>query len=651
MNSFAFFNILAGVLQLTVPSYALRLVRRFGAQRVGWFIVAAFAALGLLHLLQPARTLHIGLAPGLVSNAVFALTSGLLLLGMTHLETLLSERVQLQHEEQELHAAFEAKVAEKMTELRETNRELVEEIARREQREKALRESETQYRFLFADNPQPMWLFDLRSLSFLAVNQAALRHYGMNHEEFMGLTAQDLVPANAVAAFLQDVAKPCIRVESRGLWQHCRKDLSLIDVELSAIDLKFAGSPARLVAAHDVTQRRRDEVELLRKQNAQTIGRLAGGFAHHFNNILTIIDGQANLLLRNPQDAKTAEQLGQITSAANRAAALTRQLVAAAGRQSLRPEAVDLKSVIDNQSQTLRRLVGDRIIIQKILEANLPLVLAETRVIEHTLIHLILNARDAIPASGTIQIDTSFVRLNAAQAKRHPDARPGEFVRLGVRDTGCGIAPEAQARLFEPFFTTRDIGKGTGLGLASIYGSVRQLSGWVEFKTEVGTGTEFLVYFPCAPGSAAAAQRDSHTSALTKRGTVFLLEPDDRARGVARYILNRHGYQVIEADSANIAELLWEGQAPKIDLALMDLNLPGITGPELVERFRRTRPDLQVVYMATPSPETEGSVSVSLKDLSFVAKPYTPDKLLDALQAVWPKTSERKIVTKEPTPA
>ena len=651
MNSLAFFNVVAAVLQLTVPSYALRLVRRFGAQSVGWFIVAAFAALGLLHLLQPPRTVHFGVAPGLVANAAFALTSGLLLLGMTHLETLLSERVQLHREEQKLHAAFQAKVAEKMTELRETNLELVEEIARREQREKALRESETQYRFLFADNPQPMWLFDLRSLRFLAVNQAALRHYGMSYDEFMALSAQELVPANAVAAFLQDVARPCSRVESRGLWQHYRKDLSLIEVELSAVDLKFAGCPARLVVAHDVTQRRLDEVESLRKQNAETIGRLAGGFAHHFNNILTIIDGQANLLLRNPQDAKTAEQLGQITSAANRAAALTRQLVAAAGRQSLRPEPVDLKSVIENQTQTLRRLVGDRIVIQKILGANLPRVLAEARVIEQTLINLILNARDAIPTSGTIQIDTSFVRLNAVQAKRHPDAKPGDFVRLGVRDTGCGIAPEVQARLFEPFFTTHDIGKGPGLGLASIYGSVRQLSGWVEFKTEVGTGTEFLVFFPCAPGSAAPAQEHSHTTIVAKRGTVLLLEPDDRARGVARYILNREGYHVIEADSGNIAELLWEGQATKVDLALIEVNLPGITGPELVERLRQTRPDLQVVYMATPGPEGEASASGSLKDSVFVAKPYTSDKLLEALKVAWPKTSERKMVTKEQAPA
>jgi two-component system, cell cycle sensor histidine kinase and response regulator CckA len=307
--------------------------------------------------------------------------------------------------------------------------------------------------------------------------------------------------------------------------------------------------------------------------------------------------------------------------------------------------------VIENQSQTLRRLVGDGIVIQKILGANLPLVLAEVRVIEHTLIHLILNARDAMPTSGTVQIDTSFVRLNAVQAKRHPDAKPGDFVRLGVRDTGCGIAPEVQGRLFEPFFTTHDIGKGTGLGLASIYGSVRQLSGWVEFKTEVGAGTEFLVFFPCAPGSAAPAQKGSHTTILAKRGTVLLLEPDDRARGVARYILNRHGYHVIEADSANTAELLWEGQATKVDLALMEVNLPGITGPELVERFRQTLPDLQVVYMATPAPEGEASASVSLKDLVFVAKPYTPDNLLDALQAAWPKTSERKIVTRGPAPA
>jgi two-component system cell cycle sensor histidine kinase/response regulator CckA len=647
MNSFAFFSVIAGVLQLTVPSYALRLVRRFGAQSVGWFIVAAFATLGLLHLLQPAKTLHLGLASGLVANAVFAFTSGLLLLGMTHLETLLSERVRLQREEQQLHASFEAKFAQKMTELRETNRELVEEITLQEQREKALRESETQYRSLFADNPQPMWIFDLRSLRFLAVNHAALRQYGMDYEEFMALSAQELVTASTAADFLQDAAKPCTRIESRGLWQHCRKDLSLIDVELSAVDMKFAGSPARLVLAQDVTQRRHEELQSVRKQNAEVVSRLAGGFAHHFNNILTIIDCQANLLLRNPQDTKAAEQLGQITSAANRAAALTRQLLAAAGRQSLRPEPVDLRSVIENQSQTLRRLVGDRIVMQKILGAHLPLVLAENRVIEHTLIQLILNARDAMPAGGTIQIETSFVGLNAVQAKRHPDAKPGQFVRLGVRDTGCGIAPEVHERLFEPFFTTHDIGKGTGLGLASIYGAIRQLGGWVEFKTEVGTGTEFLVFFPCVPGSAAPGQMDPRTAVLPKRGTILLLEPDDRARGVARYILNRQGYQVIETDSANTAELLWEGQGTKVDLAIMEVNLPGITGPELVERLRQTRPDLHVVYLATPAPEGQASATVSVKDLVFVSKPYTPDTLLEALQAAWPKTSERKTVTKE----
>ena len=651
MNSFAFFNVVAGILQLTVPSYALRLVRRFGAQRVGWFIVAAFAALGLFHLLQPARTMRFGVAPGLVSNAVLVITSGLLLLGMTHLETLLSERVQLQRKERQLHDAFQAKVAEKMTQLRATNRELIEEIARREEREKALKESEAQYRSLFADNPQPMWLFDLRSLRLLAVNQAALRHYGMNYEEFMALTARDLVAANGVAAFLQDVAKPCTRVESRCLWQHCRKDLSLIDVESSAVDLKFAGRPARLVVADDVTQRRRNEVEMRRKYNAETIGRLAGGVAHHFNNILTIIDGQANLLLRNPPDAKTAERLGQITSAANRAAALTRQLVAAAGCQSLHPEAVDLRRVIENQSRTLRLLVGDRIDIQKILGADLPLVLADPKVIEHTLVQLILNARDAMAMSGTIQIETSFVRLNEVQAKRHPDAMPGEFVRLKIRDTGCGIPPEIHAHLFQPFFTTHDIGKGTGLGLASIYGSLRQLSGWIEFKSEVGTGTEFLVFFPCAPGSATRGQTDSHTTIQAESGTVLLLDPDDRARAVARYILNRQGYHVIEADSGTTAEVLWKGHATKVDLALIDVNLPGISAPELVNRFRQTRPDLKVVYMATPPREGNTSAFAPIKDLAFVPKPYTADKLLDALQAAWPKASECKIVSKAQAPA
>ena len=647
MNGFGFFNIAAGLLQLFVPSYALRLVRRFGAPRVGWFIVAAFVSLALLHLLQPAR-LYLGAISVHTPNVIFALASGLLLIGMTHLETLLSERAQLKRQQQEVQAALEAKVNERTAELAETNRELAEEIARREQKEKALRESEAQYRFLFAEMPQPMWIFDLRTLQFLTVNQAALRCFGMDYQEFMALTAKDLLAANAVAAFLEDAAKPCTRGQSRGVWQHCRKDLSVRALEITARDLKFGGRPARLVLAQDVTQVHPHELGRSRDENCEIIGRVAGGFAHHFNNILTIIDGHTNLLLRDSHDPKTTAQLTQIAAAANRAATLTRQLVAAGGRQLVRPEPVDLNAVIQTQDQLLKRLVGGRIAIQTTLAETLPLVLAERKILEHILIHLILNAREALSEGGSIEIRTSCTRFNESQANQHPDAKPGEFVQLTVRDNGCGMTPEIQAHVFEPFFTTHDIGKGTGLGLASVHGEVKQLSGWIEFSSRVGVGTEFSIFLPCAPKVAAEPIRQTpQASATAWRGTVLLVEPEDRARAVARYLLNRQGYRVIEADSMKVAEVLWEGQCGKIDLLLTDLNLGDSSGQELVRRLRQTRPDLNVVFAANPSPEGEENEELYVAGAEIIAKPYNQEKLLKALQAAWPKTSERTLVSPE----
>jgi PAS domain S-box-containing protein len=563
---------------------------------------------------------------------------------MSHLETLLSERGQLKRQQSEMQAALEAKIAERTAELTQANQELVLEIARREQKERALRESETQYRFLFAELPQPMWIFDLRSLQFLAVNQAALRQFGMPYEEFMTLKAKDLIPANAVAAFVEDATKPCARGESRGVWPFCRKDLNVREMEITGLDLKFAGRPARLIMANEVTQTPPPQLrqsEGAHDPNSEIIARIAGGFAHHFNNILAIIDGHTSLLLRNTYDPQTTQQLSQIASAANRATTLTRQLLAAGGRQLVKPEPINLNELIQTRAQMLKRLVGERIEILTSLAPTQPFALAESRLLEHILVHLVLNSRDALAAGGTIEINTSSLQLNEAEAKRHPDAKPGEFVRLEVRDNGCGMSPEVQAHVFEPFFTTHDIGKGTGLGLASVYGEVKQLSGWIECNSQLGVGTEFSIFLPSSakPVSRPATQT-RQASASKQQGTVLLVEPDDRARGVARFILNKQGYHVIEADSARIAELLWEGQSARIDLLLSDVRPGGGSGQEFAARLRQKRPDLKVLFTATPSLPEAGDDLLLSELPQFIAKPFSPDKLLQAVQSAWPQPSE-----------
>ncbi|HWX20637.1 MAG TPA: ATP-binding protein [Candidatus Binatia bacterium] len=634
MTGFGVFGFLAATLQLSVPSYALRLVRRYGAERVGWFLVLTFSSLALLYLLKLLKMPGAVASGGISLDLVYTIASGLLVIGMGHLETLCSQRQQAEREEQTRRLKWEAEVKEHTAGLTKTNQGLAEEIARRDQREKIIKESEAQYRFLFSENPQPMWILDLRSGRFLAVNQSALEQYGFARQEFLALTAQDLLPVGALAAFQADLARPCSSAQTRGEWQHRRNDGSLLEVELTALDLTFNHGPARLVMIREVGQRRKHEQELCDTSKMEAIRQVTAGVAHYYNNFITVIDAHANILLNKTQDAATAGQLKQISTAANRIAAITRQLLAVSGCQLIQNEPLNLNKCIQDLDPMVRRLLGDGILLQNALRTDLPNILADPHFIEHIVVNLVLNAREAMPSGGSLTIQTAPVRVAEVAAREHLQARPGEFVRLSVRDTGCGMPPEVQTRLFEPFFTTHEVGKGTGLGLASVYGLVKQLGGWLELSSTPGIGTEFRIYFPCASASAAIATSACQKAEPQFRGTILLVQAEARARELARYILTRHGYRVIEADAATTALVLWESQACKVDLLLTDLSLPGgSSGRDLAAQLCQTRPELKVAYFSGNAPDNESERVPLPEGSSFIAKPFTPDKLLQTLQA------------------
>lgn len=569
-------------------------------------------------------------------NLVLMIGSVLLLIGMGHMETVFSEREHAQWSEQSLKKRWESKLKEETANLVAAKEELLQELARRDEIQQALEESEARYRFLFMENPQPMWTLDLRSCRFLAVNQAALRQYGFAAEEFMALTGRDLLlPAN-VAEFLQDAAKPCPGVEARGVWRHCKKDGTLIEVEITAVDLMYADSPARLILATDITERGRRESKLRNACKLEVMGQLAGGVAHHFNDLFTIIDGNASALLEKQLDPRSAEQLEHIGAAITRASGLTRQLLAAGGRQMMKPEPVDLNALIRISNQMVRRLLGERIVLENVCGSFLPPVQADRHLLEHVIVNLVLNSREAMPNGGTLTISTAKVRVTEDEAKRDPQLRAGDFVRLEVRDTGCGMAPQVQSRLFEPFFTTRDAGEGMGLGLASVYGIVSQHSGWMEFSSEVGVGTEFRVFLPCAPTPDDLAGNDSQTATSRVKGTVFLVEAEDRVRALARFVLNRHGYRVIEADCSATALVLWAGQAPSVDLLLTDVSLPGdLSGSQLAAQLRQNRPGLKVIYAGESDSSPDAPNPELLEGSKFISKPYNPDSLLKAVEGLF----------------
>jgi two-component system cell cycle sensor histidine kinase/response regulator CckA len=633
MFGLGIYSWIAGALQLFVPSYALRLVRRFGTQRVGWFIVTAFVSLALLHLLGPQKPGKSVFASAAGMELIYAVGSVLLIIGMGHMETIFAEREQAQSSKESLKRQLESRVQEETTFLARTNQTLIHEIARRDEIQSSLEESRARYQSLFTGNPQPMWILDARTGRFLAVNRAALDQYGFSEEEFLGLGGSDLLLPAAVAGFLQDLAKPCGGPQARGIWRHCRKDGTLIDVDTTAVDLMYEGSPARLVVATDVTRRRRRELQLRKLHKMEVIGQVAGGVAHHFNTLFARIETQTAALRNHPLDLKSAEEVEHISAAVKQAAALTRQLLIAGGRQPASSEPLDLNGLIRNLAPTLRRLTGEGVLLESALGSRLPPVTADPRLLEHVILHLVQNARQAMNDSGTLTIGTAKVHLEKDDAAMDPEARAGDFVRMEVRDTGCGMTPQLQSHLFEPFFTTREGNQGIGLGLASVYGAVKQMSGWITLSTHDGTGTECRVFLPCALPAIAPPQPLLPATSAQAKGIVLLVEAEDRARALARFVLNRHGYRVIEADSADTAMVLWAGQAGYIDLLLVSSTLPrGTTGRELATRLVNSKPSLKVIYSCEPNAEAEPQADAPDSHAIVVTKPFAAEALVRSVE-------------------
>ena len=620
------FGLIAGALQLTIPSYAFRLVRRFGASRVGWFVTTAFSALALVNLLNLFRPIP-GDSGGITAFNLICLASSLLLLiGMFHVETLFREREKVRMHQVNQDTEWESKVQTATADLLRTNQELTHEIARREHLEKTLAQSEAQFRGLFNDNPLPMWVVDVSSGRFLSVNKAALRQYGYTQQEFMAMSAQDLLPAEMVAGFLEDFSKYRLGSEARGQWQHRRRDESRIDVEVTTLDLKYAGVAARLVLSHDVTHRHRQEHQVRESQKMEIAAQVASGAAEHFGQLLTAIDHDTALLVRKSQDSESFELLNRITATTTRASGLARQLLAVGGEYPVNIEPLDANGLVRQLEPILRRLVGTNVSVQNTYGSAMLPALADRYLLEHIIVNLVLNARDAMPSGGTLSISTATVRAERPVEWGAAQAGRGEYFCLMIRDTGRGIAPEIRSRLFEPFIAGAS-GNTMGLGLAFVRGALRQQEGWAELFSEEGSGTEVRFFLPTTPAA------NSPTATILK-GTVMLVEPEDRARALARSILNQNGYRVIEADSTEVALVLWEGQGREVTLLMTGIELPGeLSGYALADRLREVRPDLKVLF-SSGAPPAETPDPPTTEGRAIIRKPFRPGDLVNAVDGV-----------------
>ncbi len=493
----------------------------------------------------------------------------------------------------------------------------------------ALADSERRYRELFNINPHPMGVYDVETLRFLAVNQAAFASYGYSRDEFLAMTVRDIVPAEDIPALLEEVdaATPGGGYRPSGPWRHVRKDGSLIYTEVSTHDIDFDGRPARLVLAIDVTERRRMEAQLAEATRIEAMGHLAGGIAHDFNNLLTAVNGYADILIRELGDDPRAEAAVEIRRAGARAAELTKQILTFARRQVLTPRPVDVSVVVASVSQMLHRLIGEQIRLVTTLDGSPAVVLADPGQLEQVLVNLAVNARDAMPGGGILKVEVRRVE-DAAVFDRDI---VGPAVLLRVADTGAGMDDSTLARAFEPFFTTKEPGLGTGLGLATVYGIVRQSNGKIWVDSVRGKGTTVSVLLPRidatpepGPGPTVAAPEVGITAAI------LLVEDDPSVRALTVSTLEHAGFRVLVAATPAQATALSSGLDEPIDLLLTDLVLPGASGRELADRLLLSRPTLRVILMSgydeAPAEHRAGD-----RFRVFLPKPFSADELVTAV--------------------
>jgi two-component system cell cycle sensor histidine kinase/response regulator CckA len=491
-----------------------------------------------------------------------------------------------------------------------------------------LRGSAEQYRLLFEGNPSPMWVFDPETLAFLAVNDAAVRDYGYSREEFLAMTIRDIRPEEDVPELEARVRATGEHRRSGG-WRHRTKDGTVLEVEIASSPIAFAGRPGRLVLVTDVTERKGLEAQLSHSQRLEAMGRLAGGVAHDFNNLLTAIGGYAEFLREGLADSALERDVEEIRRAVERAAALTRQLVTFGSKQPVRPSVLDLNDVVAATEDMLRRLIGEDVELVTRLDAGIALVKADPGQLEQVIVNLAVNARDAMPGGGKLTIETASVVLGDEYARTHAEARAGPHVMLAVSDTGHGMDRDVVDRIFEPFFTTKEEGKGSGLGLATVYGIVRQSGGNVWVYSEPGRGTTFKIYLPEAGAEAVDEPASVEAHAPARRGseTILLVEDDDGVREVARTVLGRHGYTLLEAASAGEARRASSEHEGAIDLLLTDVVVPSEDGGSLAERLAAERPGLRVLFMSGYAGEAVAHHGFVEFEAPFIEKPFTPEAL------------------------
>ncbi len=504
--------------------------------------------------------------------------------------------------------------------------ELMVEIGRRTATAVESDRTRAQTQMLFEASPTPMWVYDFETLRFLAVNDATVERYGYSHEQFRSMTIKDIRQPEDIPLLLADIQSHGGAGSRQAKeWRHRLADGSMIDVEVTTGRIDFEGRHAVLVVSHDVSERKRLERRLTDAEKMEAIGRLAGGVAHDFNNLLTVISGYTEILLARDG----GEELEEIGRAARQAAGLTRQLLAFSRRQVLHPTVLDLNEIVSGMESMLHRIIGDDVSVGTRLAVDLAPVEADRAQLERVILNLAANARDAMPHGGALTLETRNVELDGYGE----DDLSGPHVLLAVTDTGFGMDEEVRSHLFEPFFTTKEGGEGTGLGLATVFGVVKQSGGGIYVYSERGSGTTFKIYLPAA--SCPEGRRpETAVEPEPVRGTetVLVVEDDPNVRDLVRLLLEHNGYTVLTVRDAHEAERACTELG--VDLLLTDVVMPEVSGQALAERIGQVAPDVRILFMSGYSDEAVHRHGILSERAAFIEKPFTERALTAKVREV-----------------
>lgn len=496
-------------------------------------------------------------------------------------------------------------------------------------------------------SPNPIFVKDSAG-RFTLVNKAVEEAYGRPAEELLGKTEAELNGHHEeIQTFVQDDEEVIRTLKTKFIPQEQLTNAKTGETRMfQTIKVPLQVPETQTIhvlgVATDITERKqaeqvlRDTEEQLRQsQKLEAVGQLAGGVAHDFNNLLTVISGYCDLLLQaSALGTANREQLGEIKRAAERASSLTRQLLAFSRKQVLKPELIEVNSLIEGLGKMLRRLIGEHVNVITSLGPNAGKINADPGQIEQVIINLAVNARDAMPIGGTITIETANVRLDQAYSDMHIAVKPGPYMMLAVSDTGAGMDAETRKHIFEPFFTTKELGRGTGLGLSTVYGIVKQSGGNIWVYSELGKGTTFKLYFPLvsAEPNSEQAVASCQLGATAVTETILLVEDEEIVRRLTTSLLQTHGYQVLSAGNGEEAIGICESHCGAIDLLLSDVVMPRMNGKQVADSIRLIRPDIAVLFMSGYTDDAIIHHGVLEPGTNLLDKPFTADSLFSKVR-------------------